>query len=105
MSPAIDHLLKQVKAYHAELVPTGPDSLKVRAPAPLPADFMNELRQHKAELLSVLGMPRPYRFTLRAGEGAGVYRSTAPNLETAREELRKLYGDRLLLVTAHGCAA
>ena len=105
MNQAIDHLMERLKAQGGELIPTGPDSLKVRAPAPLPADFMNELRQHKAELLSALGMCRPYRFTLRAGEGAGVYRSTAPNLETAREELRKLYGDRLLLVTAHGCAA
>jgi hypothetical protein len=100
MTPAIDSLLERLKAQGGELVPTGPDSLKVTAPAPLPPEFMAELRQHKAELLSLMGMRRPYRFALRNGEGGGVYLSAAPNVEAAREELRKLYGNRLLLVGA-----
>ena len=105
MTPAVDDLLERLKAQGGELVPTGPDSLKVTAPAPLPDSFMAELRQHKAELLSVLGMRRPYRFALRNGEGAGVYLSTAPNLEAARDQLRNMYGDRLLMVANAGGAA
>ena len=50
-------------------------------------------------------MKRPYCFKLRDGEGGGTYLTTAPDLEAARDELRKVYGDRLLMVTAHGCAA
>jgi len=104
MTPAIDSLLERLKAQGGELIPTGPDSLKVTAPAPLPDEFMAELRQHKAELLSVLGMKRPYRYALRNGEGAGIYLPAAPKVEAARNQLWKQYGDRLLLVTNAGGA-
>ncbi len=105
MTPAVDDLLERLKAQGGELVPTGPDSLKVTAPAPLPDEFMAELRKHKAELLSVLGMKRPYRYALRGGEGGGVFLSTAPDVEAARAELVRVYGRRLLVVTTAGGSA
>jgi hypothetical protein len=40
-----------------------------------------------------------YRFRLHNNEGGGIYITDAGNLETARWELLKRYGDRLALVT------
>ena len=50
-------LLRQVEAAGGRLVPRGGGGLKVQAPAPLPDDFLDELRQHKRELLSLLAVP------------------------------------------------
>jgi hypothetical protein len=93
---AVDELLDRVRAFGGELVPVGPDLIKVRAPAPLPDDLMAELRQHKPELLAALGVRRPYRFALR--DGGGVYITEARTLEDAERELMAFYGDRLMAV-------
>lgn len=46
-------LIAELARYDAELVRTA-DGLKVSAPAPVPAELMARLRQHKAELLQLL---------------------------------------------------
>ncbi len=46
-------LLNEITRYDARLVRTDA-GLKVQAPAPLPADLMTRLRQHKAELLRMV---------------------------------------------------
>lgn len=110
MNQAIDHLLEQVRLYGGEVVPDGADALKVRAPAPLPPQLMVELRQRKGELLALIFPKReikktPFHFILRNGEGSGMYLTTAQSLDAAREQLRKMYGDRLLMVTTAGGSA
>ena len=44
-------------------------------------------------------MKRPYNFKLRNGEGGGTYLTSTTSLGDARDQLRKVYGDRLLMVT------
>ncbi len=41
-----------------------------------------------------------YRFRLRADKGGGAYLTPVPTLEQAEAELRRKYGDSLLLVVA-----
>lgn len=41
-----------------------------------------------------------YRYVLRGNEGGGIYISDELNLDTARRDLMKRYGDRLLLVAS-----
>jgi hypothetical protein len=50
-------LIQRVKAVGGEIVLEG-DGLKARAPKPLPADLMAELREHKPELLHHLQRAR-----------------------------------------------
>jgi hypothetical protein len=40
-----------------------------------------------------------YQFVLRGGEGGGVYICDTPDLEQARNDLLKRYGNRLLATT------
>ena len=40
-----------------------------------------------------------YQFVLRGGEGSGTYICDTSDLEQARNELLKQYGDRLMVVT------
>jgi hypothetical protein len=40
-----------------------------------------------------------YRFTLKDGQGGGMYITPVSDLSTARRDLQKRYGDRLLLVS------
>ena len=52
MSTALD-LLNRVRPAGGTVEPEG-DRLNLRAPQPLPAALLNELREHKAELLAIM---------------------------------------------------
>lgn len=49
-------LIEQARSLGATLRVQG-DTVKVKAPAPLPAEVMEALRQHKAEIIRALTMP------------------------------------------------
>jgi hypothetical protein len=55
-------LLSQCQALGAEFSPQPDGRWKVKAPAPLPEELREQLRQHKAEVLALLvaEQPRPY---------------------------------------------
>lgn len=55
MSAAHD-LLAELARHHIRVERRG-DKLKLRAPAPPPADLLERLRQHKAEVLSLVPDP------------------------------------------------
>ncbi len=50
----VHSLLARCHELGAEFTPLPDGKLKVRAPAPLPADLQQELRRHKAEVLALL---------------------------------------------------
>ena len=50
-------LIAQCKEFRAILVPEG-EHLRVRAPDPLPPDILEELRQHKSEIIEYLTSKR-----------------------------------------------
>ncbi|SRR5712692_6117453 len=55
----VQTLLTRWRQLGAEFTPTPDGKLKVKAPAPLPEELREELRQRKAEVLALLN-PRPY---------------------------------------------
>ncbi len=52
-------ILKQARDYGATFRVVERDRLKIQAPSPLPADLMEEVRQHKADILALLAPPPP----------------------------------------------
>jgi TubC N-terminal docking domain len=53
-------LLARCQELGATLTPGPEGKLKVRAPAPLPEELREELRQHKAEVLDLLSRQPPF---------------------------------------------
>ncbi len=60
--------------------------------------FPDRRRYNEINELNELNGPYAYRFKLR--DGGGTYLTPAPTLEQAEAELRRKYGDSLLLVVA-----
>jgi hypothetical protein len=58
-----------------------------------------ESLQNKINTAELSGFRHAYRFKLRDGEGGGTYLTEESDLNIARQELVKRYGDRLLLVS------
>jgi hypothetical protein len=56
----VQTLLTRCRELGAELTPTPHGTLKVKAPAPLPDALREELKQRKAEVLTLLTSNRPY---------------------------------------------
>lgn len=48
---------------------------------------------------------RPYWFLLRDGQGGGTYLTDAPGVVEARDELVRIYGERILFVAEVGGGA
>ncbi len=53
MSAAVDHLLAELERHHVQIERRG-DRLKMRAPAPPPAELVQRIKTHKPELLRLL---------------------------------------------------
>ena len=53
----VQTLLTRCRELGADLSPTPEGKLKVKAPAPLPEDLQEALRQRKAEILALLSRP------------------------------------------------
>lgn len=53
-------LLTRCRAWGAELTPTPHGTLKITAPEPLPEPLRAELKQHKAEMLTLLQQQRAF---------------------------------------------
>src|SRR5258707_666038 len=61
LSDSALELMRAVRAAGGELIATGGDRLKVRAPAPLNDELMDRLRQAKREILAFLAIAADYR--------------------------------------------
>jgi hypothetical protein len=76
--------------------------VRLRAPHQAPDGLLAELRQHKADLVALLGsqcLRYKYRYRLHNGEGGGMYITEEPSLDWARDMLLMRYGERLAVVT------
>jgi len=94
-------LLDRASAAGIEIFLTG-DRVRLRAPHQPPDSLLEELRQHRAELLAALRSPpgrHVYHFRLHGGEGGGLYITDEPALDRARDCLLQRYGSRLAVVT------
>lgn len=85
---AVRELIRQVAAAGGELVCTGGDGLKLRAPAPLPDALVNELRARKPDLIAALTAPVPMPLVMR--DGRRLYRLPADRIGDPTLDATKL---------------
>ena len=70
-----EDLLCQARAKGASFQISGSGRINVKAPSPLPDTLMEDLRQHKADILELLAKPNPDRCDDATRRPAGMGRS------------------------------
>jgi len=77
----VDVLIAKAQELGATFIPGEGDKLKVQAPAPLPQDLVEELKEHKPEILALLKVDHPYQHAKASPEdlAAGILAENTPD--------------------------